>query len=139
MIAALDSPEWRQVLDGVTSAISWVQSSTPVDARLELHLDSATGDVHDVDRPGHLVAGRARIANAPGRSGADRVRLGADYSVFQILFDHHVATRSQRHCDGMGAAQHCQRAKSICRAREAPRASIPCNGHAHSIGPRAPR
>ena len=34
MIAALDSPEWRQVLDGVTSAISWVQASTPVDARL---------------------------------------------------------------------------------------------------------
>jgi nitrogen fixation/metabolism regulation signal transduction histidine kinase len=35
MIAALDSPEWRQVLDGVTSAISWVQSITPGDARIQ--------------------------------------------------------------------------------------------------------
>jgi signal transduction histidine kinase len=39
MIAALDSPEWRQVLEGVTSAISWVQSSTPGDARLRPVVD----------------------------------------------------------------------------------------------------
>jgi nitrogen fixation/metabolism regulation signal transduction histidine kinase len=34
MIAALDSPEWRQTLEGVTSAISWIQSITPGDARI---------------------------------------------------------------------------------------------------------
>jgi signal transduction histidine kinase len=39
MIAALDSPEWMQVLEGVTSAISWVQSSTPADARLRPVID----------------------------------------------------------------------------------------------------
>jgi signal transduction histidine kinase len=34
MIAALDSQEWRQVLDGVTAAIAWIQSVTPGDARI---------------------------------------------------------------------------------------------------------
>jgi signal transduction histidine kinase len=34
MIAALDSPEWGQTLEGVTSAISWIQSVTPGDARI---------------------------------------------------------------------------------------------------------
>jgi signal transduction histidine kinase len=34
MLAALDSPEWRQVLDGVTSALAWVQAVAPGDARI---------------------------------------------------------------------------------------------------------
>jgi len=34
MVAALDAPEWRQVLDGVTSAIAWVQAVTPGDVRI---------------------------------------------------------------------------------------------------------
>ncbi len=34
MLGALDAPDWRQVLEGVTSATSWVQAVTPGDARL---------------------------------------------------------------------------------------------------------
>jgi nitrogen fixation/metabolism regulation signal transduction histidine kinase len=39
MIAALDDPEWRQVLEGVTSAISWVQAITPGDTRIPMVVD----------------------------------------------------------------------------------------------------
>lgn len=39
MIRALDSAEWRQILDGVSAATAWVQAVTPGDARIPAVVD----------------------------------------------------------------------------------------------------
>jgi signal transduction histidine kinase len=39
MVAALDAPDWGRVLEGVSSATSWVQAVTPGDARVRTVVD----------------------------------------------------------------------------------------------------
>jgi signal transduction histidine kinase len=84
MIAALDAPEWRQVLEGVTSASSWVQSATPGDPRNRLVVE-------------RLVAlashGKWEVRRAVAHAAAQTLHGDFEAALARLSTDHNARVR----------------------------------------------
>jgi nitrogen fixation/metabolism regulation signal transduction histidine kinase len=84
MIAALDAPEWRHVLDGVASAIAWVQAVAPGDARIRAVIE-------------RLVAlashGKWEVRRAVAHAAAQTLHGDFEPALARLATDHNARVR----------------------------------------------
>ncbi|HWO24776.1 MAG TPA: ATP-binding protein [Kofleriaceae bacterium] len=84
MIAALDAPEWRQVLDGVTAASAWVKSIAPGDARLGPVVERLVA-----------LAGHAKweVRRAVAHAAAQTLHGDFEAALARLALDHNARVR----------------------------------------------